>query len=77
MRRQYLSRLRVKLYFLVHADINLCEVVAVEALTENLSIVKNIVLLKLLLSAEDIPCGVQLLVLATDGLDFLLLSDCN
>lgn len=71
MRCKNFCALRVELNLLVDANVNLCEVVAVESLAEHLSAIEDIVLLELLLSTEDIPCRVELLVLLADGLGLL------
>lgn len=72
MRREDFSRFRIELYLLIDTNVNLREVVPVEALAQHLSAAEDIVLLQFLLSAEDIPRSIQLLVLRADGLRFFV-----
>ena len=74
MRGQHLGILAVELDLLVDTDIDLREVILVEVLLQQFGLAEqavlrqDVLLLELILGAEDKPGGMQLLVLLADGL---------
>ena len=63
-----LSRLRIELDLLRVSDVNLRKVVLIVTALHDLAVDKNLLVLQLFLGAEDIPCGVELMILTADGL---------
>ena len=72
MRRQQLGRCAVELNLLVDADVNLREVLLVEARLQHLAVNKNLLFLQFVLRTKHEPSRVQLLVLLQDGLGTLV-----
>ena len=67
MVRQQTGIARHELDFLVHADVNLREVLLVEVAFQHLSALQDSLVFQFLLRSEDIPGGVQVLRLLADG----------